>query len=254
MQWDPTTYLQFSDERSRPFYDLTYRIPAQRPRAVVDLGCGPGNLTATLSARWPQSRVLGIDSSPEMIQRAQLLAADRLGFALGDLTQWQPDERVDVIVCNAALQWVPDHRALLPRLLDSVAPGGYLAFQLPANFEAPSHRLLYELAAEEPYASYTLGLQRASAAEAATYLTDLSSVGALVDAWETTYVHVLPGRDAVFGWMLGTGARPVLQALPEPLREQFCEAYRERLRAAYPQQIYGTVLPFRRVFAVAHRL
>jgi len=250
--WDPETYLRFSDERSRPFADLTQRIGADAPLTVVDLGCGPGRLTATLAERWPGGQVLGLDSSPEMVDRAGELSGDRLSFEVGDLRSWTPERPVDVIVSNAALQWVPDHRALLPALVDRLAPGGWLAFQVPGNFDQPSHRLLRELAAD-PRFGLPHEVERPRAFDPDVYLADLSALGLQVDAWETTYLHVLPGENPVFTWISGTGARPILQALPADRREAFVAEYQGLLRAAYPPQPFGTVLPFRRVFAVARR-
>ena len=252
-KWDPATYLQFSDERSRPFYDLVGRIGATAPRSVVDLGCGPGQLTASLADRWPQALVEGVDSSPEMVERARQHASDRVHFVLGDVATWQPDEPVDVLVSNATLQWVPGHRGLLPRFVDCISPGGWLAFQVPGNFGEPSHQLLRSLAAEPRYAAATRNVEYPAACDAVTYLADLAGLACRVDAWETTYLHVLSGDDAVFRWISGTGARPVLQALGEEQRAAFVAEYKAALRAAYPQASFGTVLPFRRVFVVAQR-
>ncbi len=248
-RWDPDRYLLYADERGRPFVDLLSRIPAEDPRCVVDLGCGPGNLTRLLAERWPEATVTGVDSSAEMIAAAT--HADRLGFELGDVRSWSAPEPVDVLVSNATLQWVPGHLDLLPRLVDEVRPGGWLAFQVPGNLEAPSHVILRELAAQAPYDEHTAGVATPDAFGPATYLAALSALGCTVDAWETTYLHVLAGEDPVFTWISGTGARPVLQALPDQLRGSFVEDFKARLRAAYPAQPHGTVLPFRRVFVVA---
>ena len=251
--WDPSTYLQFADERGRPFADLVARVGADDPAVVVDLGCGPGQLTAGLAVRWPHARVTGLDSSAEMVARAQQHAGDRVRFAVADLRSWQPEEPVDVLVSNATLQWVPGHRALLPRLVATVRPGGWLAFQVPGNFDAPSHRLLHELAADPRFAAATRGVDRPAAAGPADYLADLTALGCTVDAWETTYLHVLDGPDPVFRWISGTGARPVLQSLDDGQRAEFERTYKARLAAAYPAGPHGTVLPFRRVFVVARR-
>lgn len=254
--WHPRTYLSYADERSRPFHDLLTRVDAEAPRSVVDLGCGPGQLTATLSHRWPQARVLGLDSSPAMIEAAGAYASERVRFGVADLRQFAAASgpaSVDVLVSNAALQWVPDHRALLPRLVETVTPGGWFAFQVPGNFAEPSHRLLHELAADPRFAAYTAGVERPAAWGPETYLGDLAALDCTTDAWETTYLHVLPGADPVFTWISGTGARPVLQALPDALRQVFVAEYKTALRTAYPPQPFGTVLPFRRVFVVARR-
>lgn len=256
--WDPERYLTYADERGRPFVELIARVPAERPRSVVDLGCGPGNLTRLLTRRWPAARVLGIDSSPEMIATASS-AETRATFEVRDLREWvatAPRASVDVLVSNATLQWVPGHLDLLASLLDAVAPGGWLAFQVPGNFHEPSHTIRDELAAAPPYAEHTTGVPAPHAHDAATYLAALTRLGCTVDAWETTYLHVLRGEDPVFAWVSGTGARPTLQALDaaDPaLRARFEEDFKLRLRAAYPETGHGVELPFRRVFVVAQK-
>lgn len=253
--WDPQRYLTYADERGRPFVELVARIPADDPGRVVDLGCGPGNLTALLRERWPGARVAGVDSSPEMIERARR-DVPGIGFEVADLRDWvaSGDDVVDVLVSNATLQWIPGHLELLPALASRVRPGGVLAFQVPGNFGEPSHVLRDELAAEEPYAPHTAGVAVPHAHDAATYLRALADLGCDVDAWETTYLHVLDARhdpDPVFTWISGTGARPTLQALPDDLRPAFEAELKRRLRAAYPATADGVVMPFRRVFVVA---
>ena len=245
-QWDPDRYLSYADERGRPFVDLLARVGAEDPRAVVDLGCGPGNLTSLLADRWPDAAVVGVDASPEMIAAA---TDERIRFEVGDLRSWEG--RADVLVSNATLQWVPGHLDLLPRLVASVPPGGWLAFQVPGNFDEPSHTIRAELAAEEPYAAHTAGVAVPASHDPAVYLDALAGLGCRVDAWETTYLHVLTGPDPVFTWVSGTGARPTLQALPDDLRPAFEAEFRRRLAAAYPEHPYGVVLPFRRIFVVA---
>jgi trans-aconitate 2-methyltransferase len=251
--WDPATYLQFTDERSRPFVDLLAQVDAHDPRRVVDLGCGPGNLTALLALRWPAAQVAGIDSSPAMVDKAGEYASERLTFSVSDLTRWEPVEPLDVLVSNATLQWVPGHRDLLAGWLAVLRPGGWLAFQVPGNFTEPSHVLLRKLADDARFAGHTASLSFPTSFDPATYLADLSALGCRVDAWETTYLHVLTGPDPVFRWVSSTGARPVLQALPEKLRREFESEYKALLLEAYPMREFGTVLPFRRVFVVAQR-
>lgn len=249
--WDPDRYLTFADERGRPFVDLVARVPAREVRRVVDLGCGPGNLTAMLPGRWPDADVLGLDASPEMVTRARREVSAGVRFEVGDLRDWRADEPVDVLVSNATLQWVPGHLDLLPQLLAQVAPGGWLAFQVPGNFGEPSHVLLRELAAGPRFAGHVDQAAFPDAHDTQVYLEALLDLGCRVDAWETTYLHLLEGEDPVLRWISGTGARPVLQALPDDLREALVAEYRLVLREAYPQGPHGTVLPFRRVFVVA---
>jgi trans-aconitate 2-methyltransferase len=248
--WDPDRYLAYADERGRPFLDLIARIDAEAPRTVVDLGCGPGNLTGLLAQRWADADVLGLDSSPEMIAKAH---APGVRFEVADLRDWmhEQDSQVDVLVSNATLQWVPGHLELLPRLVERVVPGGWLAFQVPGNFDEPSHTIRRDIADEERYAAHTAGVAVPDSHDPGTYLEVLAEAGCTVDAWETTYLHVLTGEDPVFTWVSGTGARPTLEALPAGLREEFEEEFKARLRAAYPHHAYGVLLPFRRIFVVA---
>jgi trans-aconitate 2-methyltransferase len=249
--WDPERYLTYADERGRPFVELVARVDADAPASVVDLGCGPGNLTTLLRDRWPGADIRGLDSSPEMIDKAR--ATDpTITFEVADLRAWaRESEPVDVLVSNATLQWVPGHLGLLPDLVSRVRPGGWFAFQVPGNFDEPSHTIRRDLAAEEPYAAHTQGVAVPSSHDPADYLEALADLGCTVDAWETTYLHVLSGPDPVFTWVSGTGARPTLQALPDDLRPAFEEEFRRRLRAAYPERDGRVVLPFRRVFVVA---
>ena len=250
--WDPDRYLAYADERGRPFVDLIGRIAAADPTTVVDLGCGPGNLTALLAERWPEAAVTGVDSSAEMVTAARASGA-AAAFEVGDVRDWTAPDGVDVLVSNATLQWLPDHLELLPRLVAQVRPGGWFAFQVPGNFGQPSHTIRTELAAEAPYAAHTANAAVPSSHDAATYLRALQALGCQVDAWETTYLHVLQGEDPVFTWVSGTGARPTLQALPDDLRPRFESEFKRRLREAYPDDGHGVVLPFRRIFVVARR-
>lgn len=262
--WDPAQYLSFSGERSRPFFDLTGRIAATAPGYVVDLGCGPGQLTAALASRWPAADVEGIDSSAEMITAARAMLAEmpsagsdgraRLAFRIGDVSDWKPGRPVDVIVSNALLQWVPGHMELLPRWVSHLTDGGWIAFQLPGNFDQPSHAILRDLAGSPRWRPKLPAIRlNRQAGEAGDYLDLLAGLGLSVDAWETTYLHVLQGPDPVTEWYKGTGLRPVLSVLDPDDAAAFLAEYGERARVAYPAARYGTVLPFRRVFVVAHK-
>jgi trans-aconitate 2-methyltransferase len=256
--WDPQQYLRYESERERPFAELLARIGHPDPHEIIDLGCGPGTTTLHLLERWPDAHVVGIDSSPEMIDHARPLESPgRLEFRHADLRQWKADKPVDVLITSATLQWVPDHGALFPRFIASLAPGGVIAFQVPANFDAPSHTLLYELAQSDRWGARLKTLVRPTPVlEPADYLTALLTNGAQADVWETTYYHILHGPDAVLEWVRGSALRPFLTALDEPDvpaddTAEFLSAYAAVLRAAYPRQADGrTVFPFRRIFGV----
>lgn len=252
--WNPSQYLRFADERGRPFVDLVSRIGGEAS-SVVDLGCGPGQLTPVLRARFPEADILGVDSSNAMIDRAEAENTDpRARYESADVAGWRPRSPVDVIVSNALFQWVPDAFGVIERVAGHVRPGGAVAIQTPHNYAAPSHRLLHEVSSVGPYAEHTQGLHEDRGTEGAEdYLALFAGLGWSVDAWETEYQHVLPGEDAVFEWISGTGARPILQALPDDLRPRFVAEYKAALREAYPRRDFGTVLPFARVFCVAVR-
>ncbi|MCX4473261.1 Trans-aconitate 2-methyltransferase [Micromonospora sp. MW-13] len=253
--WDPAAYLRYDDERGRAFHDLVARVRARRPRAVVDLGCGPGTLTATLAARWPGARVTGLDSSAEMIDRAAALGAP-VDFAVGDVRDWRPAADVDVLVSNAVLQWVPEHRELLTRWAAGLPAGAWLAVGVPGNFDAPSHRALRAVAGEGPWAAELNPLVRgAPVDDAVGFATLLTGAGCAVDAWETVYVHLLPAPaeadHPVLTWMEGTALRPVRAALDAARWADFRTALGARLAAAYPVRRGQVSFPFRRVFVVA---
>lgn len=253
--WDPVQYGRYADERGRPFHELVARVGADRPGFVIDLGCGDGSLTATLAERWPEATVLGVDSSADMLAEAAGRATPRLTFRAGRIEDWQADRPVDVLVSNAALHWVPGHRAQLARLVRMLAPGGWLAVQMPGNGDAPSHRLLTELRRSPRWRDrLDPGPDRwPDVDESADYAHQLLGLGCRVDAWETTYVHVLGGPDPVLEWTRGTALRPVLAQLPAADAAAFETDYGAALRSAYPAEPHGTLVPFRRVFLVAQR-
>ncbi|MEH1016074.1 trans-aconitate 2-methyltransferase [Micromonospora sp. CPCC 206060] len=255
--WEPDTYLRYAEERSRPFHDLLARVPARHPRAVVDLGCGPGHLTVALRERWPDARIAGLDTSPEMIDRARTLPGD-VEFTLGDVRTWRPGPEVDVVVTNAVLQWVPGHTDLLRRWAADLPAGAWLAVQVPQNFDAPSHRAIRQVAADGPWRDDLSGVLRHDPVSDATgYALLLTGAGCAVDAWETTYVHLLPAPATadhpVLSWLEGTGLRPVRAALgaDDGRWAAFRAVLADRLAEAYPVQDGQVYFPFRRVFVVA---
>jgi trans-aconitate 2-methyltransferase len=253
--WNPEVYLRFADERGRPFHELAARIAAHDPVSVLDMGCGPGNLTQTLASRWPGARLHGVDSSPEMIEEARAKTSG-VTYEVGDATRYEVPEEVDVIVTNAVLQWVPGHDELLRGW---VRPGRWIAMQVPANFEAPSHLALRELCGSPRWAQSLAGLhERVRVVGGAVhYGRLLRAAGCLVDAWETTYVHQLPviegGPHPVLEWMTGTALRPVRARLEDAQWEQFRAELDSALWTRYPAEGKVVDFPFQRVFAVAYR-
>lgn len=249
--WDPDRYLRFDDARTRPARDLLAAVSHEGPGTVVDVGCGPGNSTALLARRWPEARLIGLDASPEMLDRARE-AVPSAELVQADLTTWTPPEAVDVVFCNATLQWVENHGDVFDHLLGWLGPTGTLAVQMPANFDQPSHVEMRRQASSPPWADRLGGVLREQpVATPAEYHRQLSDPGREVDIWLTEYLHVLTGPDPVVGWVRGTGLRPVLDLLSEEDRREFLAAYAARMRRSYPPQEDGTTLfPFRRIFVV----
>jgi trans-aconitate 2-methyltransferase len=254
MAWDPQTYLQFGAERTRPAAELLSRIPLDAPLRVVDLGCGPGNSTALLAARWDGAAIEGIDSSAEMLQQARA-GNIKANWTQADIAKWVPTDRPDVIYSNAALQWVPDHATLLPRLVSYLPPSGILAFQVPRNFDEPCHTLIRDMAMNGPWTDKLRDVRdwwNVLAPE--EYFAIIERCCRAIDIWETRYLQKLSAKDAVYEWMSGTSLRPFAAALEGAEREAFLAEYRRRMAIAYPPRASGTTLYlFRRLFCVARK-
>jgi len=252
MAWDPKTYLSFGAERTRPAAELLARVPTKMAARVADLGCGPGNSTALLRARWPEAEIDAIDSSVEMLSEARASGLDaRLIEA--DIARWTPQAPYDVIYSNAALQWLGNHDVLFPRLLTFLRPSGVLAVQVPRNSDELCDRIIRQAISDPRWAAKLKGVRDFwNVRPPETYYDLLAGQTRSLDLWETRYFHLLEGDDAVFRWSIGTGLRPFASALDSPLREEFLEHCRRLLGAAYPMRPSGqTIHRFLRLFLVA---
>jgi trans-aconitate 2-methyltransferase len=253
--WSARQYLKFEDERTRPPRDLLAQVPLASPRRVIDLGCGPGNSTELLIARYPQAEVIGLDSSPDMLRQAR----ERLPkwtFVEADLATWGPQQPTDLLFANAVFQWVPDHPAVLRRLLQALPESGVLAVQMPDNTDEPALALMREVASKGPWAG---NLALAAAArddlpKPAGYYDLLKPLAGRVDIWHTAYNHVMAGPEAIVEWFRGSALRPFLSALDDALRPDFVAAYTAEIARAYPARHDGkALLRFPRLFIVAVR-
>ncbi len=256
MNWSARQYLRFEDERTRPARDLLQAVPASEAGYVADLGCGPGNSTELVAARFPAASIVGVDNAPDMIRAAK----ERLPgvrFELCTIEDWSEPGPWDLIFANAALQWVSGHEELVPRLGRRLAPGGSLAIQMPDNLAEPSHLAMRTLAQTAPFAAKLTLADRArtAIAQADWYYTLLKPLCTRVDIWKTIYYHPLAGGlDAIVEWMKGTGLTPFLKPLGEAEKTAFTAAYKVELTKAYAPMADGTViLPFPRLFIVATR-
>ena len=256
--WNPELYRRYEDERTRPARELLARVDLTEAKRVYDLGCGPGNSTELLVERFPGATVVGTDNSEAMLAsaRKRLPACQ---FELSDIAQWQPpaeSDPPDLIYANAALQWVPDHETLLPRLFASLAPGGVLAIQMPDNRDEPTHRLMREVATLDPWAS-TIGnaaMVRTKILALNAYYDLLARDAADVDVWRTAYQHPMDTPAAIVEWVRGTGLRPFVDPLSPAYREGFLAEYERRIALAYlPRSDRRLLLAFPRLFIVARR-
>lgn len=253
--WDSSQYLKFASERTQPAIDLVGRIKLEQPARIVDLGSGPGNSAAVLAQRWPAAEITGVDNAASMIGAAQHNFPQWTWIA-EDIARWTAATPFDLVFSNAALQWVPDHARVLPHLFAQVAPGGALAFQTPANFDGPGHRLIRELAASAAWRGFFSTPVREWHSEAPSFYYDvLAALTDRVELWVTEYLHILSGPAEIVEWYRGSGLRPWLDALPDaPARTQFLADYLSAVSDAFPSQRNGRVLfPFRRLFAIAYR-
>lgn len=253
--WSASTYLRFEDERTRPAADLLARVPLAEARRVFDLGCGPGNSTELLTARFPDAEITGVDSSPDMLASARKRLPD-LSFVQADIAGWTPDRAPDVVFSNATLQWLGAHETLFPRLFKLLAPSGALAIQMPDNLSEPSHAAMREVARDGAWAERLAGnaTTRTEILSGEAYFDLLAPYASSVDVWRTTYLHPLDGAEAITTWLKATGLRPFLDPLDESERERFLALYTERIRAFYPERATGkALLRFPRLFIVATR-
>jgi len=255
--WNPALYSRFEDERTRPAAELLARVPLDRPRLAYDLGCGPGNSTALIAARFPDAEVIGLDTSPAMLESARARLPG-LAFAQADAATWVPDRAPNLIYANAVLQWLPDHSSLLPRLFGLLAPGGVLAVQMPDNLAEPSHRLMREVAGAGPWAA-TIGDPAVAGRlgrmlEPVAYYDLLAPRAVAVDVWRTAYHHPMADAAAIVAWVSATGLRPFLDPLDSEQRAGFLAAYEAAIDRGYPPRSDGRrLLAFPRVFIVARR-
>ena len=260
MTWSAQQYLAFEDERTRPVRDLLAAVPAVDARTAIDAGCGPGNSTELLAARFPQARVSGFDSSPDMIAAARK-RLPALRFEVLDVRSWisgaaaTPDGSIDLVLSNAVLQWVPDHATLFPALAAKLAAGGYLVVQVPDNLGEPAQIPMREIADQGPWRGKLAAADRARVAieSAEWYYRMLRTHCSRVDVWRTTYYHPLAGANEIVEWFKGTGLRPFLDLLDAQQRVEYLARYTERLAGLYPSQSGGVLLPFPRLFMVAVR-
>lgn len=255
--WSAAQYLKFAEQRTRPARDLLAHVPLDSVRRVLDIGCGPGNSTEVLAARYPGAQVTGIDSSPDMIATARK-AFPGVQFTVADLTAYTPEQPADLLFANAVLQWV-DYDERIPtmkRLLRSLQPNGIFAMQVPDNYTENSHAAMRTVAETGPWAEL-LGRARPSFGPFQTpqlLYDQLIPMCSSIDIWHTIYHHPLDSHEGIVEWVKGTGLRPFIDPLSPDEREAFLSRYLEQLKKLYPSSADGKVLlRYPRLFMVAVR-
>lgn len=247
--WNPSLYLQYASERTRPAAELLSRVALENARTVVDLGCGPGNSTTLLHQRWPSARIIGVDSSPNMLNEARKALPD-CHFVEANISKFRPEQSFDLLYANASLQWVPDHYELFPQLVSLLNYNGVLAVQMPDNWQEPTHVLMREVAYEQGYPDRG----RTPLPGVHAYYDILTEAGCDVDIWRTTYYHIMESHQSIIDWVSSTGLRPWLQELSESEQRNYLAHYHELLQEQYPLQENGNILlAFPRLFIVARR-
>lgn len=252
VSWNPEQYLTFGNERLQPALDLLMHISLKKPKLIYDLGCGPGTVTTIIKDKWSQAKIIGVDSSKEMLDRARKLNSD-INWVEDDITSWKPDQISDLIFSNATLHWLDNHETLLPTLMDYLQTKGILAIQMPNNFTEPSHQSIYQTVKNGSWYEKLMPLLREKPVlDVADYYKILTPLSSTLIMWQTTYFHVLEGQDPVVEWTKGSVLKPFLDQLSETEKEIFLEAYTNLIRKAYPVlPDKKTIMPFNRIFIVA---
>jgi trans-aconitate 2-methyltransferase len=250
MPWNPDKYHQFQSQRSAPFYDLLNLVDVRPGLEVVDLGCGTGELTRRLADSLPDSDVLGLDSSPQMLERAQQYACPGLRFELGDLAKL--GGKWDLIISNAALQWSENHEELVPHLFNCLNPGGQIAVQVPSNHGGPTHLSILRVAGREPFRAALNGWTRRSPVLPIETVADLlfQQDAQEILAFDKIYPHILENVDAIVDWISGTALVPYFERLGEH-KDGFVATIRQELHVDFPGE--PVFYPFRRTFFSARK-
>ncbi|WP_439102827.1 trans-aconitate 2-methyltransferase [Congregibacter sp.] len=253
--WNAAHYDNFADQRQQAVTDLITALPGANPTTIADLGCGSGLSTSLLAERWADAAIHGIDQSPAMLARAKH-RVPKARFSEGDIARFAPAQASDMLFANASLHWLPEHRALLPRLMATLAPGGVLALQMPNNLEEPSHRLMRDVAESPDYAGHLedFSSSRGALLSPREYYECLSPLCESLRIWETHYHHPLSGPEEIVAWFKTTGLKPFLDMLPASKQNAFEADYLERISMAYPRLSDGSVmLRLPRLFIIAKK-
>lgn len=252
MAWNPETYNKFKSERFAPFYDLLELLIVKSGMDVIDLGCGTGELTSKLADVLPDSNVLGIDSSQEMLNDSKIFKNDHLKFECISIEdQLYSVEKWDLVFSNAAIQWVEDHEVILPKIISTIKTNGQLLIQIPDQQQNVSNKILNELADEEPFKTIFQNWKRISPVlDTDSYAQIFFENGSKsMTVFEKIYPLILPDSNALFDWVSGTALIPYLEKLEGESRDNFIVQYKNRLKSKFEKE--PVFYPFKRIILEA---
>lgn len=242
-QWDAEKYSEFIKERTQPSIDLANRINIKNPQQIIDIGCGPGNSTRVLAQRFPNARIIGVDNSPEMIEKARKQNPESefiLFDAGGDFSAFE--NSFDVVFSNACIQWIPNHCRLIKNMMSCLKSGGVLAVQTPMNYDEPIHKIIAELVSSEKWKSKFSETRVFYNLSQSEYFDLLSELTSDFTIWETVYCHRMQSHESIINWYKGTGLRPYLQSLDESDAADFEKDVYDEVVKAYPIQANGEII------------
>lgn len=254
--WNPESYLKFGDERTQPSIDLVNRIKiSSPPKNIIDIGCGPGNSSKILTDRWPSAKLTGLDSSPNMIEKAKR-DYPRHEWILSDASTFSRMNKFDIVFSNATIQWIPNHENLLKRFCAMLSDKGVLAFQIPLFRDMPIGKAIAKVSQMERWRIKTAGCSNLfTYHDYGFYFDRLSKELASVELWETYYIHVLESHLSIVEWTKSAGMKPYLDCLSNDTEKtEFEEEVLSELKKEYPCQENGKVLfPFKRLFVIGYK-
>lgn len=253
--WDSVQYLKFKNERTQPALDLANRVNVEKPTKIIDIGCGPGNSTEILRRRYPDAKILGIDSSENMIAAARKRYSD-IEFQLCDAGRELDSikEKFDIVFSNACIQWIPEHKTLLRNMMSLLKEGGAMAVQIPMNYDEPIHRIILQTAASEKWSGKFSEKRAFYNLSPGGYFDVLSEISSGLSMWQTTYFHIMNSHEDIMEWYRATGMRPYLNALSDSDKAEFESDVKREIIKAYPEQKNGKIIfRFPRLFFIAIR-
>jgi trans-aconitate 2-methyltransferase len=253
--WNPDLYLKYNRERLQPSIDLVSRITVDRPDTIIDIGCGPGNSTQILVQRWPEARIVGIDNSPSMIEKAKK-DYPRQEWMLCDAGKDEIPGKFDIVFSNATIQWIPDHENVLKKFYNLLNENGLIAVQIPMFWDMPIGKSIAGIAESHRWSLSTKGVKELFTIHNYHFYYDhLSVLFKMVDIWETHYMHSMESHTSILEMIRSTGMKPFLERLEdEKDREDFEELVLKKIISDYPLQADGKVIfPFKRLFFVAKK-